>query len=555
MTRRIATAALFLLIASQGLASTTQRYVVALKRSVNTERAAGLLRDIDASTPARPRAHNLSTFTTLNSFAADLTDEEAAELRSSRDVRYVEPVVERHALGLTAAAAATETRSLTGQTVPLGIDAVHARDVWRVTRGKNTNVVVVDTGVDYNHPDLKRGWAGGYNAITRTNDPLDDNGHGTHVAGTIAADDNGLGVLGVAPDVRLWSVKVLKSDGNGTTGSIVAALDWVIKKKQELGGNWVLNFSLGSDKPSIAEREAFTKAVQEGLLIVAASGNESTQGLPAPVGYPAAYAGVLAVGAVDSQRRIAVFSNQGPELALVAPGVNVLSTIRPGTGSFAAVQTANGTTFTGNELTGSKKGSVTGSFVYCGLGRTTEFPPQVNGQIAVITRGSINFSEKARNAKAAGATAVVIVNNDTSALNFTLISADDPTTTSFDWPVTIAISKNDGETLIASGGAITVADRADDYGYLSGTSMATPHATGVAALVWSVDPNANAANIRLAMAAAADDLGAPGFDTIYGNGMADALSAAKMLAPAAFVAPNPSDPAPSGRRVLRRGSH
>lgn len=503
-------------------------------------RGAGFVRDIESA----PRTRDVATFSTLNAFAANLTADEAAELRQSSDVQYVEPVIERHALGLTPAT--DETRNLAGQTVPFGVDLVRAREVWSVSRGAQINVVVIDTGVDYTHPDLQSVWAGGYNAVARNDNPLDDNGHGTHVAGTIAAADNGFGVVGVAPGVRLWSVKVLKADGKGGTDLVVAAVDWVIQRKRELGGNWVLNLSLGSDTPSIAERSAFRRAVDEGLLVVAASGNESAAGTPALVGYPAAYPGVMAIGAIDAQKQIASFSNQGAELAVVALGVGVLSSIRVGTGSVSAIQTANGL-YAGSELTGSKKGSVTGEFVVCGLGRTTDFPASVNGRIAVINRGTLTFAEKARNAKNAGATAIVIVNNDTSALNFTLINSEDPDASTFDWPLTIAVSKADGEALLSQAGTITVTNQKDDYGTLSGTSMATPHAAGVAALVWGADPGATAANVQQAMTSTAIDLGAAGFDTVFGNGMLDSLAAARQLAPAAFATP-----APSGRRILRR---
>jgi subtilisin family serine protease len=540
MTRRIAVSALFLFLAAQAYAASTERYIVAVR---GIERSVGFNRDMDASVL---RGRDVAIFSTLNAYAADLTAAEVAELRRSPRIRYVEAAVERHALELTAAAA--ETRNLAGQTVPFGVDLVHAREIWSVTRGAAINVVVIDTGVDYNHPDLTRVWAGGYNTITRNDDPRDDNGHGTHVAGTIAAADNNLGVIGVAPDVRLWAVKVLNAAGSGSSDKVVAAIDWIIGKKRDIGGNWVLNLSLGSNRPSIAEREAFHRAVEAGLLVVAASGNESEPGRPAAVSYPAAYDGVLAVGAVDSEQKIATFSNQGPELGVVAPGVAILSTIRIGTGSISGIQTTFGA-FAASELTGSKKGSITGEVVDCGLGAAGDFPASVNGRIAMIRRGTITFAEKTRNAKAAGAAAVVIVNNDSSALSFTLLSDTDPSSSTFDWPVTVAVSKTDGEAILGRGGRITVANEKDDYGYLSGTSMASPHAAGVAALVWAADPRATAGNVIQSMTLTASDLGSGGFDTIFGNGLVNAAAAARHLAPGAFLAPGP----PSGRRVLRRG--
>lgn len=538
-------------------AASTERYVVALKPGIGAARGVLLLRDLDGAS-VQPRNRDVSAFRVLDGFAADLTAQEAAALRLSPGVRYVEKAVERHILGGNLSAVANASRNLSGQTVPAGIDVVRARDVWGVTRGEHINVVVVDTGVDYRHPDLAGVWAGGFNAIAQSSDPMDDNNHGTHVSGTIAAVDNDLGVVGVAPKVKLWGVKVLRANGTGSSDRVAAGLDWVIQQKRILGGNWIVNMSLGSSTSSVSEREAVARVVAEGILIVAASGNESTSTAPAPVSYPAAYPGVLAVGAVHPNLQIASFSNQGTELGVVAPGVDVLSSIRTGAGSISFVQ-AGASAFNAAELVGSKKGTANGEYVVCGVGKDGEFPSSVNGRIAVINRGGdVTFALKAKRAKAAGATAVVILNNvDDPALNFTLIDTADPTSSSFDWPITVALSRADGARLLASGNAsIVVSNIADDYDSNNGTSMASPHAAGVAALAWSVAQSATAADIRNAMTVNAKDLGAAGFDNVFGHGLIDALSTAKMLNPAAFGSPaTPAPPVnqPSGRRILRRG--
>lgn len=538
-------------------AASTERYVVALEPEIGAARGVLLLRDIDGNS-VQPRSRDVSAFRALDGFAADLTAEEAAALRRSPGVRYVEKAVERHILGGDFSSVTNAARNLSGQTVPAGIDVVRARDVWSVTRGENINVVVVDTGVDYRHPDLAGVWAGGFNAIAQSSDPMDDNNHGTHVSGTIAAVDNDLGVVGVAPKVKLWGVKVLRANGTGSSDRVAAGLDWVIQQKRILGGNWIVNMSLGASTSSVFEREAVARVVAEGILIVAASGNESTTALPAPVSYPAAYPGVFAVGAVHSNLQLASFSNQGPELAAVAPGVDVLSSIRTGAGSISFVQ-AGSKDFSAAELVGSKKGTVTGPYVVCGVGKDGEFPASVMGRIAVINRGGdITFALKAQRAKAAGATAVVILNNvDDPSLNFTLIDSTDPASASFDWPVTVALTKADGARLLAAGNTpIVVSNIPDDYDSNNGTSMATPHAAGVAALAWSVAQSATAADIRNAMITNATDLGAPGFDNGFGHGLINALATAKMLNPAAFGSPaTPAPPVnqPSGRRTLRRG--
>src|SRR5207253_3029035 len=239
--------------------------------------------------------------------------------------------------------------------------------------------------------ELAPQYAGGWNAIAKTNATMEDNGHGTHCAGTIGAADNGAGVIGVAPKVRLWAVKVLDAKGSGTSESVIRGIDWVLARKQELG--------------------------------------------------------------------------------LRAPGVDVVSTMRMGTGTIAFVGDGD-TTLAGAELTGSPKASLSGNFVFCGLGKPAEFPSAVRGNIALIKRGELKFGEKVKNAKAAGASAVVIFNNDTSAMNWTLIG-DDPADKTFAFPLTVGVSLADGTWLQEhAADSITVAFRADDYGMMSGTSMA-----------------------------------------------------------------------------------
>ncbi len=550
--KKIAALILSVVFASSafGASAPTQRYLVATRAALAADRIGTLIRDIEP-TP-QPQNRNVVTFQSVNGFAADLTAGEAAALAQSAGVRYVEPVVERHAFDLVAPKTGnSDAINPFAQTVPFGIDLVHARDVWPVTRGQGINVVVADTGVDYTHPDLVAVYAGGYNTFNTAIPPMDDNDHGTHVSGTIAAQDNNFGVVGVAPGVKLWAVKVLDSTGSGSSARMITAIDWTINQKNALGGNWVMNFSLGSTMPSSLEQEAFARAISAGILICAASGNESTATVPAPLDYPAAYPDVMAIGAVDSTRAIASFSNEGSGLAVVAPGVSVLSTVPVGKGTAAGVSSSAGS-FVANEIELSKRGTVTAGFVDCSLGNPGDFPAGVAGRIAVIKRGSISFNAKAHNAVSAGAMAIIIYNNDGSSLNFTLKNDADPGASTFNWPVTVALSLVDGQKLLANGsGQITVTDQADDYDVFSGTSMATPHAVGVAALVWSAAPGDSAAQIRQAMTSTADDLGATGFDMVFGNGLLDALGAAKAVAPSKFGNSGTPAPAAGKSRAVR----
>jgi serine protease len=534
---RFLVAAFALLVASAAFAADTQQYLVATKHAFKTGALAEAIRD--AGGVVHPR--NVIGFETFNGFAADLTADEVAALRSSSSVRWIEPVVERHAFGAV--------KNNTVQTVPYGITLIHSHEANLGHRAAVVNVAVVDTGIDYHHPELAPVYMGGYNFVASTPDPMDDAGHGTHVSGTIAAADNQGGVIGVAPGIRLWGVKVLNSSGSGTNTRILRGLDWVVQQKQTLGGNWVVNMSLGGSSFSAAEQEAFQKATDAGVLVVAASGNDSAAGAPAPVSYPAAYSSVFAVGAVDESSAIADFSNQGPELAVVAPGVHVLSTLPVGTGTAAYFRTG-GTEKFASALTGAPTSVVTGQYVYCGLGRPEDFPADVSGKIALIQRGELFFGDKTKNAKERGAIAVAIYNNDSSAISWTLINDADPTSATYPWPLAVGITKEDGEALKAQGtGTITIANDTDDYGYLNGTSMSTPHVAGAVALLWALAPNATAAEVKSALLQTAVDLGTPGPDATFGAGLINLNTAANRLAPSAFTPSRPT----TGRRFVHRG--
>jgi subtilisin family serine protease len=561
MKRLALLAAILVVPASLFADTTTHRYLVATTHHVGVTISKDVASDVAPDVASDVIGENVRTFASVDGYAADLTDAQVAELRASKSVKDIEPVLERHAYDVFAA---EPIRGTAGQTVPYGISLVRAPEVWPVVNGAGINVVVIDSGIDYRHPELAPLYAGGYNLLANTDTPVDDLGHGTHCAGIIAAANNTDGVVGVAPGVRLWALKVLNSSGSGSDEDIIRALDWVIAKKAELGGDWIVSLSLGSAGSSKLEAAAFAKAIDANILPVAASGNESTATKPAPIAYPAAYPGVISVGAVDSTSTIAEFSNQGPTLSVVAPGVSVLSTLPLGSATYAAVQTPS-ETLTAATLTGSPRGTVSGAYVYCNLGRVQDFTSAVRGKIALIKRGDITFNEKTKNALNAGATAVVIFNKDTSALAFTLISqtcdntgincVDSAADLAFTWPLTLAIGQGDGEALAAAGtGQLTVTAVPDDYGSLSGTSMATPHVAGVAALVWAADPAAPPAAVKNAIEQSAKDLGAAGHDNVFGFGLADAYSAAKLLAPQRFgTGATPVIPPSPGRSILRRG--
>lgn len=202
------------------------------------------------------------------------------------------------------------------QETPWGIRRVNAQPAWSVTRGKGVKVAVIDTGIQLDHADLAANVKGGWNAIDPAASSTDDNGHGTHCAGSIAAVDNGEGVVGVAPEVDLYSVKVLDAGGSGTFSDVIAGMLWAAENKMD-----VASMSLGASRGTESLREAVDAMVAAGVVVVAAAGNSGSD-----VGFPAAYPGAIAIAAMDETDKVAWFSSRGPEVAFIAPGVDVKST-------------------------------------------------------------------------------------------------------------------------------------------------------------------------------------------------------------------------------------
>ena len=211
------------------------------------------------------------------------------------------------------------------ETLPWGVNRIDAEYAWATSTGSGVDVAVVDTGVDQDHPDLIV--AGGENFVSKPDwkpaDPSkwdDDNGHGTRVAGTIAALDNEIGVVGVAPQASLYAVKVLDRNGSGYVSDVIDGLDWCISNGMD-----VVNMSLGTDTDVQSLHDACDAAADAGLKLVAAAGNDG-----GPVDYPAAYASVIAVAAVDSSDTRPTWSSYGAEIELAAPGVDIRSTWKDG---------------------------------------------------------------------------------------------------------------------------------------------------------------------------------------------------------------------------------
>ncbi|MBI3563783.1 MAG: S8 family peptidase [Elusimicrobia bacterium] len=205
-----------------------------------------------------------------------------------------------------------------GPQIPWGVQRVGAPLAWARTQGDGAAVAVIDTGIDATHPDLAGQVVGGVNVTdpARPDAWADDEGHGTHVAGTIAGKGLNGGLAGVAPRAKLYAVKVLDKDGNGNYSDVIAGIQWAMDH-----GIKIANMSLGADEGSEPLHRAVQAALAKGLLIVAAAGNTGGS-----VGYPGAYPETVAVAAADSSDHVAPFSSRGPEVTYIAPGVDILST-------------------------------------------------------------------------------------------------------------------------------------------------------------------------------------------------------------------------------------
>lgn len=254
-------------------------------------------------------------YTIVPAIAAELSQAEIAKLKNHPKVDRIEKDVEIFA-------ADAELDNSWGVA---HIGAGYAHDDG--TTGAGVKVAVLDSGIDYNHEDLDDNYAGGYDFVNDDNDPMDDNGHGTHIAGIIAAEDNGLGVVGVAPGVSLYAVKVLNSAAVGHYSNIIAALEWCIDNNVDIANHSYYSVV----NPGDTVRFAYSAAYSAGVLHVACAGNEgNVGGTGNNIGYPARWSTVIAVGATQVTDVRASFSSTGSQLELSAPGVSVKSTLLSG---------------------------------------------------------------------------------------------------------------------------------------------------------------------------------------------------------------------------------
>jgi len=259
----------------------------------------------------------------INAMSVHLSETEIERLKKNKNVAYIEED------GIV-----TVVESLPGDEYTnawgvkhIGADVTHAGG----NKGAGIKIAVIDTGIDYSHEDLDGNYMGGYDFVFNDDDPFDDNSksHGTHVAGIIAAEENGSGVIGVAPEADLYAVKVLDGGGFGLVSWVIAAIEWAVENKMD-----IVNLSMeGIHYESL--QAACNNAYNAGVLLVAAGGNSMAGG--GAVAYPAAYESVIAVTGTDLDDVQAYFSPVGSELELAAPGVDILSTVTAANGGYSSL--------------------------------------------------------------------------------------------------------------------------------------------------------------------------------------------------------------------------
>lgn len=262
-------------------------------------------------------------FENLNAFAVSLPANAIEGISHNPNVLLVEEDAPRYPISIQASSARVEPQvTLTGQVAPYGIDMVQARDVWDKDRNgvvdtgaptaANRKLCIIDSGLYTGHEDLSGLTAAGYSGNLIWNQ--DGSGHGSHVAGTIAAMNNTLGVLGVTPGtVQLYIVRVFGDDGAWAYSSTL--ID-AANRCAAAGAN-VISMSLGGSRSSRTEQTGFDALYAQGILSIAAAGNEGTTAYS----YPASYNSVVSVAAIDASKVVADFSQKNDQVELAAPGV------------------------------------------------------------------------------------------------------------------------------------------------------------------------------------------------------------------------------------------
>ncbi|WNF25294.1 S8 family serine peptidase [Mesobacillus jeotgali] len=393
----------------------------------------------------------------------------------------------------------------------IGTDAVHGILDEKGNRltGRGVTIGVIDTGIDYDHPDLRRSFAGGHDLVDGDDDPMETKGagfrstlHGTHVAGVIAANGR---MRGIAPDAKLVAYRALGPGGSGTTEQVIAAIDEAIKDKVD-----ILNLSLGNDVngPDLPISLALNKAVDEGIVAVTSSGNSGPNRWT--VGSPGTASKAISVGASTPPMQV-------PYLDATGLSNKIRLELLQGSDNWNITQSEN--------------------LVFAGLG-TKEEMKDVRDKLVLVERGKLTFTEKAKNAYEAGAIGVIIYNNTKGTFFGNLEESMPIPVAAISKEAGLALKKqlDKNSTLIrinlieekdiladfSSRGPVTVTweikpdivapgvaiNSTIPGGYLplQGTSMAAPHVAGAAALIKQAHPDWTPAEIKAAIMNTAKDI-------------------------------------------------
>lgn len=468
-------------------------------------------------------------FNDIDAVVATLSPEALRRLKASGSVRYIEPDYKRYPMGAN---------------VPYGIDLVQSRDVWDADRdgvldagaptGAGVTVCVIDSGIAAGHQDFAGvDIIGGY----PTGWDNDQCGHGSHVAGSIAANLNGAGVVGVSPGaVSLYILKVFgDSTSTSCQWSYSSSLVDAANRCADAGAT-VINMSLGGGGSSTAEGNAFQALRDQGVLSIAAAGNGGDTSLS----YPASYDAVVSVGGVDVNKAHYTASQRNYQVELAAPGVGVLSTVGYSASAFEVV----GTGYMSSAMGGTVEEQISGDVYDGGLCLTPL--TGVAGNIVLCQRGEISFAQKALNAQAGDAAGVAIYNNAQG--NFAGTFGDPGHGVVIPG---VSLSQEDGVAILANSvGQSAMLSTiftypANGYDTYSGTSMATPHVAGAAAVAWSEDPQLSLTQVVNALIAGAEDLGTAGRDDLFGHGLIQLADTIAIIRSGVIPEPPPpSEPPP-----------